>query len=418
MEKYHPLRIFSINNPGQENLKKELEKRKNGYGTIKTNLAINPMRNEEKMNITYHLFMVPIPEINQLLLEIQKNSKKIKEKVCKLPRVASEHFFLRMLFDEIRSTNNVEGVKTTRLEIKKAIENAEEDSKKKVRLSSFVNMYLKIKKGEKLKISEVSDIRKYYNFLLEGEIDKRDLPDGKYFRNDSVRIGTKTKTYYLPPDNEADIIERLNKWIVFINRKDIEPLIKSTIAHYYFESIHPFYDGNGRLGRYIFCSYIGKKLDPYTAVSFSHEIEKKRSGYYKAFKITNNEKNYGEVTFFVISIFKYLLDGQKNVIERLEGSENRLRYVSNKLKKNNDISENEKSILFVYFQAYLFNDITDGIEDNLVKNIMKKSRKAIPSTKTRRMLDKLTEMGYLDYMKKRPLTRKVSAMSIDKFIES
>ena len=34
------------------------------------------------------------------------------------------------------------------------------------------------------------------------------------------------------------------------------------------------------------------------------------------------------------------------------------------------------------------------------------------------MLDKLTEMGYLDYMKKRPLTRKVSAMSIDKFIES
>ena len=41
MGKYHPLRIFSINNPGQENLKKELEKRKNGYGTIKTDLAIN-----------------------------------------------------------------------------------------------------------------------------------------------------------------------------------------------------------------------------------------------------------------------------------------------------------------------------------------------------------------------------------------
>lgn len=418
MGKYHPLRIFSINNPGQESLKKELEKRKDGYGTIKTDLVINPMRNEEKCNTTYRLFMVPIPKINQLILEIQKNSKKIEEKVHRLPRVASEHFFLRMLFDEIRSTNNVEGVKTTRLEIKKAIENAEEDSKKKVRLSSFVNMYLKIKKGEKLKISKVSDIREYYNYLLKGEIDRKDLPDGKYFRNDSVRIGTKTKTYYLPPDNEADIIERLNKWIEFINRKDIEPLIKSTIAHYYFESIHPFYDGNGRLGRYIFCSYIGKKLDPFTAVSFSHEIEKKRSEYYKAFKITNNEKNYGEVTFFVISIFKYLLDGQKNVIERLEGSENRLRYVSNKLKENNDISEIEKNILFIYFQAYLFNDITDGIEDNLVKHIMKKNRRSIPATKTRKLLDKLTEKGYLDYMKKRPLVRKVSAMSIDKFIEN
>lgn len=61
------------------------------------------------------------------------------------------------------------------------------------------------------------------------------MPDGKYFRNDSVRIETETKTYYLPPDNEADIIERLNKWIVFINRKDIEePLIKSTIAQLLF----------------------------------------------------------------------------------------------------------------------------------------------------------------------------------------
>lgn len=124
------------------------------------------------------------------------------------------------------------------------------------------------------------------------------------------------------------------------------------------------------------------------------------------------------MTFLVISIFKYLLDGQKNVIEGLEGSENRLRYVFNKLKANNDMFETEKSILFIYFQAYLFNDITDGIEDNLVKNIMKKSRKAIPSTKTRRMLDKLTEMGYLDYMKKCPLIRIVFAMSIDKFIES
>lgn len=416
MEKYHNLKVYSFNHPGKDELNKEIIKRKDSYSTITTNLIINPMKRDERLyGKKYNLFLVPIPELTKLRLEIEDNSKLITKIVNELPPIASSHFFLRMLIEEIKSTNNIEGVKTTRLEIKEAIQHAEDHSRKKVRLQSFVNMYLKIQNGDSLKINSIEDVRTIYDFLLAEEIDSKNKPDGKYFRNSYVYVGNDSQIYYIPKDNELDIIEDLQKWINFINRKDIDYLTKAAISHYYFECIHPFFDGNGRTGRYIFCSYVGKKLDPYTAVSFSHEIDKNRSKYYKAFRDTNDDKNYGEITFFVIAIFEYLVNGQKDVLKRLEVSKNRLLYVEEKLNSmENDFSKNEQAILYVYFQAYLFNDITDGIEDNLVKNLFK-TEQQIPKKRTREIIDNLTKKEMLSIVKRRPLIRKISPKLINYF---
>ncbi len=62
---------------------------------------------------------------------------------------------------------------------------------------------------------------------------------------------------HIPPQEEATIRELLNNLEQYINGEDeVDPLIKMAVIHYQFESIHPFYDGNGRTGRIINILYL------------------------------------------------------------------------------------------------------------------------------------------------------------------
>lgn len=55
---------------------------------------------------------------------------------------------------------------------------------------------------------------------------------------------------YTPPTGRAVLENKLQNWEVFVNSDtDLDPLVQMAIAHYQFEAIHPFDDGNGRTGR-------------------------------------------------------------------------------------------------------------------------------------------------------------------------
>ncbi len=64
---------------------------------------------------------------------------------------------------------------------------------------------------------------------------------------------------YTPPAGETVIRDLLSNWEAFLhNQDDVDPLIKMAMAHYQFEAIHPFIDGNGRTGRVLnILSYTG-----------------------------------------------------------------------------------------------------------------------------------------------------------------
>lgn len=67
------------------------------------------------------------------------------------------------------------------------------------------------------------------------------------------------KTVYTPPQDKQTILELMDNLERFINDErlsDLDPLIKLAIIHHQFESIHPFYDGNGRTGRIICVLYL------------------------------------------------------------------------------------------------------------------------------------------------------------------
>ena len=114
------------------------------------------------------------------------------------------------------------------------------------------------------------------------------------------------KTVYTPPQNYGEIQELMDNLENFINDHSllkIDPLIKMAIIHYQFESIHPFYDGNGRTGRIINILYlIQQRLLNIPVLYLSRYIIKNKSEYYRLLQSVRDEKNWEDWVL-------YMLDG-------------------------------------------------------------------------------------------------------------
>jgi Fic family protein len=110
------------------------------------------------------------------------------------------------------------------------------------------------------------------------------------------------KVIYTPPVGE-DVIRNLLKNLEdYINiDDDIDPLIKMAVIHYQFESIHPFYDGNGRTGRIINVLYLVlKNLLDSPILYLSGYIIKNKSEYYKLLQEVKSNNNWEKWILFIL----------------------------------------------------------------------------------------------------------------------
>lgn len=92
-----------------------------------------------------------------------------------------------------------------------------------------------------------------------------------------------TKTIiYTPPSGEAVIWEKLQNWAEFLNAESpLDSLIRLAVAHYQFEAIHPFDDGNGRTGRVLNILYlVDQKLLDLPILHLNRYLIEKKSEYY------------------------------------------------------------------------------------------------------------------------------------------
>jgi len=109
---------------------------------------------------------------------------------------------------------------------------------------------------------------------------------------------------YTPPQDPEEIKDLMTNLEKFINDKestDFDPLVKMAIIHYQFESIHPFYDGNGRTGRIINILYlIQEKLQVLPILYLSNYIIKNKSDYYRLLQEVRTKNNWEEWLLFMI----------------------------------------------------------------------------------------------------------------------
>ena len=400
----------------KQNIEVEYIKRIENPSTLITDLKINPIKRRNKiLDKEYSLFYVNLMEHTLLQEIIIKNSNQINLISNELPQIAIKDIIIKILSNELYKTNKIEGIETVKSEIYSSLKDDKKSNKKSSKLDGIIKKYKDIMEKnfkDTQHIDSLSSFRKIYDEMFEDfEKSGNYKLDGKYFRKDTVKvINGLGKTIHIGINGEETIEKNMENLIQFMNKKDISFLVKASISHFFFEYIHPFYDGNGRFGRYLLSLYLARKLDILTAFSLSYSISKNLDDYYKSFVEVEDVNNYGEITFFVENILKTIKSGQEMIIELLNDSVMKFKHsmeILNELTK--DLSEKENIMLQIYLQNYLFNDFEEITNVELSYIIGDLTQQTI-----NKYTEELEKKGYLIKIKQRPLTYTLSDKITDK----
>ena len=164
-------------------------------------------------------------------------------------------------------------------------------------------------------------IRELHKILMQGVRGEHKTPGE--FRTSQNWIGGSmpSNAVYVPPPH-AEIAECLTDFEKFINNEEIDTpdLIKIAILHYQFESIHPFLDGNGRIGRLLIPLYIQSKgMLEKSCLYISDYIERNKDTYYDLLtRVRTHNDIIGWIKFFleaVIETSKTAKEKFRNVVE-------------------------------------------------------------------------------------------------------
>ena len=216
-------------------------------------------------------------------------------------------------------------------------------------------------------------IRELHKILMQGVRGEHKTPGE--FRTSQNWIGGSmpSNAVYVPPPH-TEIAECLTDFEKFINNEEIDTpdLIKIAILHYQFESIHPFLDGNGRIGRLLIPLYIQSKgmLDK-SCLYISDYIERNKDIYYDILtRVRTHNDMIAWIKFFlkaVIETSKAAKEKFRNVVE--------LTMEMDKVIMNLPIKpENAKKVIDVLYKEPVINrkklcDLTE-IKEGTVKNIV------------------------------------------------
>lgn len=367
-----------------EKFNEELQRKYNSPDTLKFEFKINDIPSF----FYYDRF------IFDKVVSVETKNAKLNGIFESLPKIAKSQYIRNTLVAEVKNTNELEGVFSSR----KAIFELTEDLKKRKsdKIGSIVNKYMMLLDNkEEKEIASCKDVRTVYDnlFYLDNKslISEKNKPDGIYFRTNFVGVYDELGALIHKGINgENAIIEAIQEALKIFNKEEVNPFIRLAIFHYIFEYAHPFYDGNGRIGRYLVSLAIKKERSDIFAFRVSSGINARKEKYYKAFKNTEDPRNRGDLSTFVyefLDIFdkeyddsiKYALEKKKKMNELIDAFVESDTY---------DFSKNEKSILYILIQAHVFSDFGVTVKD--IKDITNISDKTI-----RRSLAVFKEKGML-----------------------
>lgn len=120
----------------------------------------------------------------------------------------------------------------------------------------------------------------------------------------ALRNGRTGEVVFTPPQNHEDILRLMANLEQFINDDggpDLDPLVKMAVIHHQFETIHPFYDGNGRTGRILNVLYIVKAglLDS-PVLYLSRYINQNKGDYYRLLQLVRTDGAWEEWVLWVL----------------------------------------------------------------------------------------------------------------------
>lgn len=304
------------------------------------------------------LFVAVPHELSVLSEQVLISERKVSALLHGLPNLAARAVLRGLVLDEVVSTNAIEEIRSTKQQVKDALEAGEGAPSHAKRFRELATLYLDITDGSAQMPERPEDIRSIYDKVTDGEIPGDKLPDGKLFRARGVEIIQGCgRIVHRGLEPEKKITAAIGKMLDISRSPEIPALIRGIVAHYLFEHIHPFYDGNGRTGRYLLSLMLSETLSTATTLSLSRIIAENRGVYYRAFKTAEKPLNRGELTFFVISMLELIREAQIQLEDRLESKAHTLEKIEtavNRLVETEGLKEQEAQIASMLMQYESF----------------------------------------------------------------
>lgn len=287
------------------------------------------------------------------------------------------------IFKEIEASNEIEGIHSSRKELQLALQNT---SRKKNRFAGQIHQYMKLTTNPGSFPQSSSQIRKLYDELLLEDIDPENRPDGILFRKQPVFVHNGLKTIHIGIMPEEKIIQLLDECIKIMNDQQIPNLIRLAVFHFFFGYIHPFYDGNGRMNRYLSTLFLTHEFSIEAGLQLSLCLRKARKNYYRAFEICEDPLNKGDLTPFV----SFFLDAFNTALENeVKVMENRTQLYTAMREKISalEIDKKEQELLSLFAENQVFD-----LEGLTISELGK--RTSLSENTLRKMLQHLSSYLY------------------------
>ena len=240
--------------------------------------------------------------------------------------------------------------------------------------------------GSPNEIQEVKNAVQTYELLLKlNPYDEKDLlkahslmmqdlvsNNGKY-RNEGVGIFDGNQVVHLAPpaDRVPLLMADLFNWL---KTSDVHPLIKSCVFHYEFEFIHPFQDGNGRMGRLWQTVILKEWKEVFAWIPVETLIKENQSEYYNALNSSDKEADSSSFIEFMLSLLlktiEEIIETEKKVTAKVSVKVTvNQQKILDVIKENPFVTQEELAQIFGLSRKSIIQNMKKLQENGLLKRV-------------------------------------------------
>lgn len=273
------------------------------------------------------------------------------------------------LLEEINATNEIENIYVDRNDIFYIFKNL--DNKKDKPAKAITKSYYQLLENEGHNITSSNDIKKLYLSLMGNYLSDDHQPDGKYYRKNAVGINAGFDSFYHGFFPENNINKGMEEFLK-VYKSDMDLYTKAVVSHFLLEIIHPYYEGNGKLGRYLMSNLIFRNNNSFIAFAISSIINNNKADYYKAFKDGRDSYEFGFINKYVEEMLDMLEKGIDKMTKNLFALQANVKEEI-KIKK---MSKKEEEIYKLLHTASIISDYGISLEE-IVDNALVSRRTVI-----------------------------------------